>query len=192
MKLYEEIEKQISSNKKVIIAIDGPSASGKSTLGELLEKKYNALLIHTDNYFLPIERKTISRLKESGGNVDYERIKCEIMDNLDNEYLKSDFFNCVTNTLEERDKVKNNQVIIIEGAYSMHKTLIDYYTLKVLLEIESSLQSDRILARNGKRMLTRFKKEWIPLENFYFKTEDLFNKSDMVINLNIKNYYLLK
>jgi len=192
MKLYEEIEKQIASNKKVVIAIDGPCASGKSTLGKLLEKKYNALLFHTDNYFLSKEKKTIERLQESGGNVDYERIKSEIMDNLDNEYFQSNFFNCVTNTLEERDRVLNNQVIIIEGAYSMHKILRDYYTLKVFLEIDSTLQIDRILARNGELMLTRFEKEWIPLENYYFESEDLLNLSDLVIDLNIKNYYLLK
>ncbi len=95
MKIYEKIENQLKENKKVIIAIDGPSASGKSTLGELLQKKYDALTIHTDNYFLPLNRKTKARLAEIGGNIDYERIKSEIMDNLDDDYLKSDYFNCV-------------------------------------------------------------------------------------------------
>ena len=192
MELFKEIEKQIKTQKKVVIAIDGPSASGKSTFGNMLKNKYNALLFHTDNYFLPQERKTIDRLKESGGNVDYERIKSEIIDNLNNDYLKSDYFNCVTNKLEEKGKTKNKQVIIIEGAYSMHSTLFPYYTLTIFLEIEDSLQKDRILARNGKTMLERWEKEWIPLENFYFKTEDLKNKVDIVIDLSIKNYYSLR
>ena len=192
MKLYEEIEKQIKGNKKVIVAIDGPSASGKSTLGNLLVSKFDGILFHTDNYFLSKERKTKERLAESGGNVDYERLKSEIMNNLDSDYIKSDNFNCVTNTLESSNPIKNKQVIIVEGAYSMHKALYPYYTLTVFLEIEEHLQKDRILARNGKDMLERWEKEWIPLENYYFTTEDLKNKADIVIDLSIKKYYSLK
>ncbi len=192
MKLFKEIEKQIKQNKKVVIAIDGPSASGKSTLGELLQKKYDALLIHTDNYFLPLKRKTQKRLAESGGNVDYERIMSEVMDKLNSDYLKSDYFNCVTDNLEERNTLKNKQVVIVEGVYAMHSSLISYYTLKVFLEVDSVLQKNRILARNGEKMLERFLKEWIPLENYYFQQESLKEKADMVINLTIQNYYALK
>ena len=192
MKIYEEIEKQIKLNKKVVIAIDGPSASGKSTLGDLLVKKYDALLFHTDNYFLPKEKKTKERLAESGGNVDYMRLKSEIMDNLDQEYLKSDHFNCVTNQLEKRDLVKNKQVIVVEGAYSMHRILFPYYTLSIFLEIDDDLQRNRILARNGEEMFKKWMSEWIPLENIYFEKENLRMKSDIVIDLNIKKYYSLK
>lgn len=192
MKIYEEIEKQIKLNKKVVVAIDGPSASGKSTLGDLLVKKYDALLFHTDHYFLPKEKKTKERLAESGGNVDYMRLKSEIMDNLDQEYLKSDHFNCVTNQLEKRDLVKNKQVIVVEGAYSMHRLLFPYYTLSIFLEIDDDLQQNRILARNGEEMLKKWMSEWIPLENIYFEKENLRMKSDIVIDLNIKKYYSLK
>ena len=192
MKIYEEIEKQIKQNKKVIIAIDGPSASGKSTLGDLLEKKYNAVLIHTDSYFLPKEMKTKERLAESGGNVDYMRLKSEIMDNLDNDYLKSDYFNCTTNKLEERTPIKNKQVVIVEGAYSMHKELFPYYTLTIFLEIDDTLQRNRILARNGEEMLKRWMNEWIPLENVYIKEEKLLDKVNIVIDFSIKKYYSLK
>ena len=191
MKIYDEIDKQIKTNKKVIIAIDGPSASGKSTLGNLLKQKYDALLFHTDNYFLPPKRKTKERLAESGGNVDYERIKSDIFDNIDSEFIQSDHFNCKTNILEEAEPLRNKQVIVIEGAYSLHKSLFPYYTLTVLLEIDESLQRDRILARNGEQMLKRWIEEWIPLEEKYFKEEELKTRVDIIFNLSIKNYYSL-
>ncbi len=191
MEIFNYIEKQIKENKKVIIGIDGPSASGKSTLGNILKEKYGALLFHTDNYFLSQIRKTIDRLSESGGNVDYERIISEIMNNIDSQEIQSNYFNCKTNELEEREAIKNKQVIIIEGVYSLHKLLFPYYSLSIYLEIEKDLQMSRILARNGEDMLKRWVEEWIPLENNYFKKEDLKNRVDLVIDLNIKNYYFL-
>ena len=191
MKIFEEIEKQIKSNKKVVVGIDGPSASGKSTLGNMLKDKYNALLFHADHYFLPPEMKTSERLSESGGNVDYLRLEQEIMKQLDSDYIVSNHFNCKTNELEKRDQQKNNQVIIIEGAYSLHENLFPYYTLSIFLEIDEELQKNRISARNGEVMLQKWINEWIPLENTYFEKEDLKNKVNILIDLNIKNYYFL-
>ena len=60
------------------VAIDGPCASGKSTLGALLRGVYGANLFHMDDYFLPFARKTPERLAEPGGNVDYERFFAEV------------------------------------------------------------------------------------------------------------------
>ncbi len=191
MKIFVEIEKQIKSNKKVIVGIDGPSASGKSTLGNMLRDKYNALLFHADDYFLPPEMKTKDRLSESGGNVDYLRLEKEIMKHLNSDYIVSNHFNCKTNQLEKRDEQKNNQVIIVEGAYSLRENLFSYYTLSIFLEINEKLQKNRILARNGVKMLQKWTDEWIPLENLYFEKEDLRSKVDILIDLNIKNYYFL-
>lgn len=119
-------------------------------------KKYNALLFHTDHYFLPQVRKTEKRLSKTGGKVDYEKLIFEIIDSINNDYIKSNYINCKTDKLEQRDSTKNKQVIIIEGAYSMHKKLLLHYTLTIFLEIEDSLQRDRILARNGEIMLERW------------------------------------
>ena len=41
MEIFKEIERQLKLNQKVVIGIDGPSASGKSTLGKMLSEKYN-------------------------------------------------------------------------------------------------------------------------------------------------------
>ena len=60
-------------------------------------------------------------------------------------------------------------VVIVEGAYSLHPMLREYYDLRVLVEVEETLQKERILRRNGEGMLQRFLKEWIPLERAYFE-----------------------
>lgn len=183
--LYLLIEEQLKNNEKVIIAIDGPCTSGKSTLGKMIKEKYDGLLFHTDDYFLHPDRKTEERLAESGGNVDYERIFSEIFEHINHEFITSNHFDCKTNNLELRDPVRNQKIIIIEGSYSLHKTLFNQYTLRVYLDVDPTIQLERIRKRNGDKLLVRFINEWIPLENRYFEMENLKERVDYILKLNI-------
>ena len=96
----ETIEAFLKKHKKLVIAIDGPSGAGKSTLSAKLEEEFNALVLHTDDYFLHPSRKTSVRLSEPGGNLDYERMEKEIFSHINDEYIPSHNFNCMTNELE--------------------------------------------------------------------------------------------
>jgi hypothetical protein len=64
----------------------------------------------------------------------------------------------------------------------MHRELRNYYTLTLFITIDKQLQLDRILSRNGEMMLKRWVNEWIPLENYYFKKENLTKSADYVID----------
>jgi len=165
----EKLENFFINNYKGVIAIDGPSGSGKSTLGKYLEDNYNVLLFHTDDYFLPPTRKTEARLNEVGGNLDYERMYNEIFMNLDNEYIESNKFNCMTNELEKRPLFKRGKYIVIEGVYSLHPLFQEFYDFTVFIDIDRDTQKQRILERSNEFMLNRFCQEWIPLEDKYFE-----------------------
>ena len=83
--------------------------------------------------------------------------------------------------MSEKIHVTPKKLNIIEGAYSMHNTLIENYDLKVYLSIDPKTQSERILNRNGKAMHKKFMELWIPLENEYFRKYDIKKLSDIVI-----------
>ncbi|MBQ7816856.1 MAG: uridine kinase, partial [Oscillospiraceae bacterium] len=74
-KLLKDINNLLDNSKKDVIwvAIDGPCASGKSSLGNFLNDNFICNVFHMDDFFLPPEMKTAERLAEVGGNVDYER-----------------------------------------------------------------------------------------------------------------------
>ena len=183
MTIYDKIEQLIEKKNKVIIAIDGPSAAGKSTFSKQLANKYNAILFHTDNYFLPKIRKTESRLNQIGGNVDYERINKEIFNDINKETIISNYYNCKIETLEYMKPVFNKDIVIIEGVYSMHPLLINNYDLLIYLDVDSKKQLERIEERNGTLMLDKWINEWIPLENKYFKEANIKNTADYIINI---------
>lgn len=189
--VYEAIEKieqcllttDLSSDHPFIIAIDGMSGSGKSTLGELLHMNYpESNLFHMDDYFLQPHQRTAKRLMEAGGNVDYERFKSEILDNLtDKNGLTYKKYDCCTQNLGISIHVPWKPLVIIEGSYSQHPYFIDNYDLRIFCEITSKEQEERILKRNGEYMLQRFKNEWIPKENQYFKSFQIKRRADMVL-----------
>ncbi|SHI80871.1 uridine kinase family protein [Lutispora thermophila] len=168
-KLLDIIDSLLAKNREITISIDGNSGSGKSTLAHHLSKIYHCNVFHMDDFFLRPEQRTAERMQEVGGNVDYERFKYEVLDNLKkNQEFKYRIYDCSQGRLTDYIKVSPKRLNIVEGVYSMHPTLRDYYDLKIFLTIDAKTQVQRILERSGKYMLQRFINEWIPLENEYF------------------------
>lgn len=180
-KIINEINKLIENNKNIVITIDGMAASGKTTLANYLKERFSARLIHADDFFLPVSKKTKERLNTPGGNIDYEKMKEDVIEHLkeDIKYLKYD---CNSNSFNQLVELKNNQVTIIEGSYSLHPYFGKYYDLAIFLQIDSELQKERILKRNGEFLLAKFKNEWIPMENKYFSFYKIKEKADFIIN----------
>ena len=177
------LEQKKDCSNPLIIAIDGMAASGKSTLGDLLKEVYDCNLFHVDDYFLQPHQRTEERLKEPGGNVDYERFKTEIYDQIDQQkdfvYQKYD---CSVQKLGEKVEVSYRKLNIIEGAYCMHPYFNDRADLTFFMELPDELQKERIGRRNGEWMLNRFLTEWIPMEHCYFDSFGIRNKSIVISN----------
>lgn len=179
--LFQAIDKLLKSPDPVLVAIDGNSCAGKSTLAALLEQVYPCNVFHMDDFFLPANLKTRERLQEPGGNVQYERFLAEIMAGLkDNLPFSFRPFNCKNQALGEAIQVQPKQLNIIEGAYSLHPKLAENYSLKVFLAVNPEEQSRRVLARNGIGLHHRFLAEWIPLEDRYFEEMKIREQCDLV------------
>ncbi len=156
------------------MAIDGMSASGKSSFAQVLCQIYDCNIFHTDDYFLPSERKTKARLAQAGGNVDYERIKTEIIDKLNAPFeYETAKFDCQTQKLGEYEAQEKKRLTLLEGVYSMHPVFGDVYDVKLFMETSPMTQERRIKKRSGEKLWKRFRDEWIPLENNYFNTYNI-------------------
>lgn len=158
------------TDSPLLIAIDGNAASGKTTLGYYLTQMFECNLFHMDDFFLQNEQRTEERLKEVGGNVDYERFKLEVIEPiLKGENVIYRPFSCKTRTIQEATEIPFQRLNIIEGSYSQHPYFGDVYQLKVFMEIPQEVQIESIRQRNGEVMLERFVSEWIPKEDAYFE-----------------------
>jgi uridine kinase len=185
--LLAEIDKRLNKGS-VIMAIEGGSASGKSTLADTLQSIYGCNVFHTDDFFLRPEQRTPERLNEVGGNLDRERFLDEVLiplrEGKDVNYRK---FNCTSMKIEDEITFEPSKLTVVEGAYSMHPELREYYDSSVFLDVDSKVQRERILQRNSGSMAQRFFDEWIPLEEVYFSEMNIKEHCNMVIHFNEKD-----
>ena len=178
--LAQRIAALLEQKNPVIVAIDGPAASGKTTLAAKLAAQFGAQVLHMDDYFLQPHQRTPERYSEPGGNVDRERFLAEALLPLSRgEAYVSRRFDCGSMTLLEGKTVEPSGLVIVEGSYSLHPELARCYDLRVLLRIAPDVQSARILTRNGKEKHAQFMARWIPLENRYFEATGIEARCDL-------------
>ena len=164
------IEKALTGKKQILVAIDGPCASGKTTLAESLSRRLACPVIHMDHFFLRPEQRTPDRLAEPGGNFDRERFTAEVFTPLrEGRSFAYRPFVCSTMSLGEPIEVQRSPVILIEGSYSCHPDLRDVYDLCLYTSVSPEEQEKRLLLREGEAKLAVFKAKWIPMEEAYFK-----------------------
>lgn len=168
------IEAALAGKEQILVAIDGPCASGKTTLAESLSQHLACPVIHMDHFFLRPEQRTPDRLAEPGGNFDRERFTAEVLTPLrEGKTFAYRPFVCSTMSLGEPITVERSPVILIEGSYSCHPDLRDVYDLRLFTSISPEEQEKRLLLREGEAKLAVFKAKWIPMEEAYFKGFDI-------------------
>ena len=180
--LVQTIERLKTQKTPVLVALEGGSASGKSTLGAQLAQALDATLVHMDDFFLPVELRTPQRFAQPGGNVHWERVLQEVLQPLKaGAPLDYGVFDCSQMAVTRRVQQAPRDVVIVEGAYSLHPQLRDYFDLKVFLQVDEQTQQARILARNGEGMLQMFLQRWIPLEQQYFSACGVKDCCDLIL-----------
>ncbi len=181
--LFAKIDEMLL-NGRVNLAIEGGSASGKSTLADILAKVYDCNVFHMDDFFLRPEQRMADRFAEAGGNVDRERFFDEVVTPLSKgEEINYRRFDCSTLKVLEPVKIMPKKLNVTEGAYSMHPYLSGVYNLSVFLDVTEDLQKKRILKRNSSEFAKRFFDEWIPFEHKYFDEFDIKNKCSLIIEI---------
>ena len=65
--LFAELDRRLAGEVPVRLAIEGGSASGKTTLGKILAERYDCTVFHMDDFFLRAEQRTAARFAEPAG-----------------------------------------------------------------------------------------------------------------------------
>ncbi|MBI9010081.1 MAG: AAA family ATPase [Tenericutes bacterium] len=164
---------------KKLIAIEGEPASGKTTLANFLQKELDCNVVSVDDFYLPIEKRNELSFLKGGNNIDFERLIHEvILKHLQKEDIVYKGYDCKINEYEETKTLKYKEVLIIEGSYCLRVELLEYFDYKILMEVDSITQLDRLKLRpNFKDFLDK----WIPLSNNFIKENNVTKIVDKII-----------
>lgn len=182
--LFRELEQLRDQGERAVVAIEGRCASGKSTLAARIEKHLGLPVVHMDHFFLRPEQRTEKRYAQPGGNIDHERFRAEVLDPL--AAGKTPVYRpycCQRGELGEPVALKPSPVVVVEGSYSCHPALWDYYHRRVFLTVDPEEQLRRIAKRDGPEQLEVFRERWIPLEERYFSAYKVEDRCDYHLEL---------
>lgn len=186
--IVPKIDNLLKNKDYIVIAIDGDSASGKSSLALSLFYYYKneVNIIHIDDFYLAnqgnIDMNNINKMYD--GNIDYNRLKEEVINNLSKTTFSYSIFDCKNQVLnKEKVVVNKKRIMIIEGSYSLNASKLGkYYDFSIFLKIDKSLQIERLKNRN-KNNFNDFLNKWIVLEKNYQEHYKIEKNCDFLINV---------
>lgn len=172
---------RMQPQKPYILAIDGRCASGKTTLANELSQSLSCNVVHMDDFYLPFALRTPERMAQPGGNIQFERLKDEIILPLKSgSYAVYRPYACHEDRFLPTVRLSAAANTIIEGSYSCHPLLADMLDIKVFMDIAPDKQLSRIALRDPGHV-EAFRTVWIPREEFYFAECAVRERCDMVL-----------
>lgn len=153
-----------------IVAVDGRSGVGKSTMARALAERLDACVIEGDDFYAGgIELRADSAASRAAACIDWVRQKT-VLEALaagqpahwrafDWEVFDGRF-------CDEPTKLEPRPVVILEGVYAAQPELTELLDLRVVLVAPDEVRLARLAAREG--TIGPWERQWHEAEEFYF------------------------
>ena len=148
-----------SSDKKIIVGIEGYSGTGKSTLLGMLQKAdTNILPVHRDDFLIDRDEwnKVFSNASNKSSALEYVAVDTQEMIDLAEEYKKSNkLYNCLLRADESASNLSGKKnvlctydfsknIMIIEGVFLFHPKLHDHiFDYRIVLDTDQEAADER-------------------------------------------------
>ncbi len=170
------------SSHRLVVAIDGRSGSGKSTVAEAVAQAIGAVIVPCDDFFAA----SVSNAEWDGRTpeqraadaIDWRRLKREAIEPLRTgrpaRWYAFDFLagprDDGTYPLQRAPiELAPKPVVLLDGAYSARPELADVLDLSVLVEAALTTRQARLEAREASEFLRQWHARWDLAEEYYFR-----------------------
>jgi uridine kinase len=177
-------------HRSIVVALDGHSSAGKSTLAAVVANRIDAAVVHADDFYrdmLADERLQLTPPQGIDRYFDWERLRLEaVLPLARGNRARYRPFDWVTgHGLTTRVTVEPSEVVLLEGVYSARPELEDLLDLKILVEVADATREQRRQQRA--RTVSRddphgWDARWHAAERHYFGTIRPRETFDLIVD----------
>ncbi len=168
-----------------VVAVDGRSGTGKSTLAKALAKRLPATVIEGDDFYAGgtgIEGDPPQ--SRAARCIDWQaqrRVLTALRAGQAASYHAFDWDTFDGSVAEEATHIAPAAILILEGAYSARPELRDLVDLTLLATVPDAVREERLLEREGE--IGPWERQWHEAEDWYFAHAAPDSAFDLVLDL---------
>ncbi len=172
-----EISRLLKRKNPVLVALDGRSGTGTSTLAQAIASRVEGQIVVSDDFYCGGNDDAWSGLsarEKVEKVIDWQRMRIQVLEPLLAKKPASwhplDFQPGIgwTGWKEETVTLKPAPVILLDGVYSARPELADLVDLAVLVEADDEARRQRLVMREGQDFMQRWHSLWDAAEEYYF------------------------
>lgn len=167
----------------LIVAFDGRSGVGKSTLAKAITEEYDVLVIEGDDFYAGgIELRTDSPASRAAACIDWTRQRTvleAVGAGRDAWWRAFDWGAFDGRLCNEPTRVEPRPIVILEGVYAARPELADLLDLRVAVVVPDEVRLVRLAEREG--VIGPWELQWHEAEEFYFQEVMPMVKFDVVV-----------
>ena len=193
--IIAQIQRRLTSKKApVVVALDGGSGAGKSSVASIIEDEICTAVIPLDDFFsadIPDNEWDEFIVEEKLNHVfDWARLRDQVIVPLlegkpakwhafdFSSGLRADGTYAMENDVKQREPA---DVILLEGAYSASSKIADLVDLAILMDVPDKERHTRLESREDQEFLIKWHKRWDEVEEFYFTLVRPKNSFDLIV-----------
>lgn len=180
--LVAAVDRVRSNRSPVLVAIDGMSAAGKSTLAGNLAERRDASVVHGDDFYRVMDDAKRFVLPPDAAyqqDFDWQRLLSEaILPLRQGRSARFQRYDWSSGGLGEWATIEAREIVVVEGVYVSRPELRELFDLKIWVETPADIRAARQRTRNDS---PAWVERWDRAEQFYVTEFSPAGSADLVV-----------